>query len=885
MGSTSDLTLTAAAIVGGTSPLSARMPSVASSTLIPPSAALSSMQDGDPDSIPLSMNTIHSTVSRTDTEVTGTREQRYTNLPPEMAEIVAKHSTGDKFHDLGDFKGGTYSSFWRLSPGETHTMVEFDKLGYKEQSVLFEVFSYLLRMRFNVNRMVNHYGELFKKAKDLTTDQTEDYNKVFGPLSAFGKSLERVILDVKPMYDNTMFVDGKSVIKVIRHWLKRLKKHFATFSKAIIYLVKLSTTASVRQWIATIEEDVLMGHGLAANVRSLFTTYFLTFLAHLREIIGNLNRTYTKMEKKRMMELTGETFAMLTEMNKATDNNANLDKKIKLNDKLHCSDYVYMEIVDMFDNSRKLNEPVEDVNIFIAGHWQGATIAVLDNYFLPLLKEQKPKESKDPNDFITTLRSPPAPIQYVIHEKVDLNADNPPVDGSSSASLVADGNSVALLTVTDPGNANVYKFKYVIPEGETDPFVRMQADIRRAQADMDKRSSQAYCFKMINCNTFYSKPSTPKYPFVDHRDRRFNLVDMAIRTSFNKPVLPTGTAFNDTCVNCVEFFRYPANTRPKFIAGTNNGLYVGEPDDPSSWRLGIKLPNITKMATIDGSVLVLLAGESLKFVPIEAIGRWFTGDEFCKNMHENWFKPIGKGKVKGFEVGYQTDKDGEDPVDYLFFWKDKTIRLVNMSGVTAKYLKPEKMNIIKMRATFTVRGISLLYPDRFVIMHVNENNPIFYMSDLRTMTNLELPYTDEDKELKLKLRENAPISAFRLSLGTGQRYEVILVYSRYCVFVSWSMEKKCFKRSRNEVIRFSFDVTGAAFDPAEHSLTLTGDQNVEVWNVSLDKNERCEMVSYAIGNDVRLVNTFPGKIIVAMNRTGEDDIPGNQLILHLRKVK
>ncbi|GMG19484.1 unnamed protein product [Ambrosiozyma monospora] len=127
-----------------TSPLSARMPSAASSTLIPPSAAMSIMQGGDSDSISLSMNTIHSTVSHTDTEVAGTREQRNTNLPPEMAEIVAKHSTGDKFHDLGDFKGGTYSSFWRLSQGETHTMVGFDKLGYKEQSVLFEVFSYLL---------------------------------------------------------------------------------------------------------------------------------------------------------------------------------------------------------------------------------------------------------------------------------------------------------------------------------------------------------------------------------------------------------------------------------------------------------------------------------------------------------------------------------------------------------------------------------------------------------------------------------------------------------------------------------------------------------------------------------------------------------------------
>ncbi|GME85084.1 unnamed protein product [Ambrosiozyma monospora] len=491
---------------------------------------------------------------------------------------------------------------------------------------------------------------------------------------------------------------------------------------------------------------------------------------------------------------------------------------------------------------------------------------------------------KDPNDLITTLRTPPAPIQYVIHEETVLNNENPPTDGSS-ASLIAAGNSIALLTVTDPGNEGVYKFKYVIQEGRDDPFLRMQADIRRAQADIDKRSSKAYCFKMINCNTFYSKPSIPKYPFVERKDRRFNLIDMAIRTSFTKPAAPAKGSFDDTFVNCVEFFRYPAGTRPKFIAGTNNGLYVGEPDDPYSWRLGIKLPDITKMATIDGTVLVLLSDERLQFIPIEAIGRWYTGELPYKKMPESWFKPIGKGKARGFEVGHQTDKDGEDPVDYLFFWKDKTIKFVNMSGVAGKYLKPEKLNIVKMRATFTVRGISLLYPDRFVIMHMNESNPIFYMSDLRTQNNLELPYTDEDKELKSKLRENSPISAFRLSLGTGPGYEVILVYSRYCVFVSWSAEKKCFKRSRNEVIRFSFDVTGAAFDPAEHALTLTGNQNVEVWNVPLDKNVRCAMVSYAIGNDVRLVNKFPGKIIVAMNRTGEADIPGNQLILHLRQMK
>ncbi|GME96857.1 unnamed protein product [Ambrosiozyma monospora] len=387
------------------------------------------VQGGDSESLYSSVNTINTTVSRTDTEATGTLEHRYANLSPDVVAIVSKHSTGDKFHDLEDYKYVNYSVFWGLSKDETRTMVQADKLGYEEQNRLFEVYSYLLRMRFNVNRIVNHYGELFRKAEGLTTDQNEDYNKVFTPLSSFGKSLDHVILDkLKPEYDNVMIVDGKYVIKVIRRWLQRLNRYFASFSKAIIYLVKLSTTASVRQWIGSIEENDPMAHPLAANVKLLFTTYFLTFLAHLRKIIEDLNKTYTKMNKKRMVELTSETFEILTQMNKATDNNANLDKKIKLNDKLHCSDYVYMEIVDMFDNSRKLNEPVEDVDIFVAGHWQGATLAVLDNYFLPLLKEQKPKEFKDPNDLITTLRTPPAPIQYVIHEETVLNNENPPTD-------------------------------------------------------------------------------------------------------------------------------------------------------------------------------------------------------------------------------------------------------------------------------------------------------------------------------------------------------------------------------------------------------------------------------------------------------------------------
>ncbi|GME83878.1 unnamed protein product [Ambrosiozyma monospora] len=269
-------------------------------------------------------------------------------------------------------------------------------------------------------------------------------------------------------------------------------------------------------------------------------------------------------------------------------------------------------------------------------------------------------------------------------------------------------------------------------------------------------NKQFYCFKMINCNTFYSNPSIPKYPFVECRDRSFNLIDMAICSSSTKPVAPAKSSFDDTFS-----------------------------DDLSSWRLGIKLPEITKMAKIDGTILLLLSDEELMFIPLEAIGRWYTGELPYKTMPASWFKSIGNGKVSGFKVGQQIEKYGEDPVDYLFFWKDKTIQFVDMSGISG----------------------------------------------------------------------------------------------------NWSTGNNSFKRSRNEVIRFSFDVTGAAFDPAEHALTLTGNQNFEVWKVPLDKNARCVMVSYAIGNDVRLVHSLPGEIIVAMNRRGEEDIHGNQLILHLQQVK
>ncbi|KAH3665720.1 hypothetical protein OGAPHI_003908 [Ogataea philodendri] len=767
---------------------------------------------------------------------------------PDSVKLVVESRPSNQIHELDVFDGAQYAVFWHITDDEAKVLTDWSPLEFHRQNAIFELFLLLRKFRLNLKRMVVHYGPAFKVAKNLTPDQDADYQKTFVPIDALYAYLEKLVNKrLKPAFDNHFFVNDRYVLECWKNWLVKLERDYEYISRSMVYLAKLAANEQFRDWIRTTEEtdELAYGNNYLASARELFHSYFLQVFAPMRLMMLDLKKLYIKLEDETLTMLAQEIFDLLNRINKIGDYTTDLDKKIELNKKLVCTDYLYLEMVDLFNKHRRLRVPI-DIHLLTAISSDRAVLYLLDNYLLPLVK-------RDHKDAVYLLNKPPVALQYLGYS-------------------VLEEESGKTLILKDSGNGHTYHIRSERVDAPTllNHFVK---DIPKYKDDLFERLSKNYELKLVNGTSFQLPTPFYEYPVAPIEREQFDMVHRAVSKSKFQPnsVAPLAS----TSVTCVDTVH---NKRELFfIAGTSDGLYMGKADQPSTWKKICTHTDVIGLKVLHDKVCFILIRDKLYRISTAALVESYTDERACNAKMEQ----IAKG-VNSFVIGPQSIRKG--PVvmecEILFCWTDKKIMFSIVTTASDQKLKFESM-----KPTFKVLGIHLLYPTDFVICHVNENNPIFYLSNLNTMGNTQLNKTDHQKDLKSRIRGQRPIGAFKLFLNdTLTDYDLLLVYTRYCMFVRYTKEQ-VISSSRTEILRFDFDVHDATFDSYEQILVLCGEQNVEVWKIFKDRQIKSELVGCFIGPGAKILNKTPGKTMIGVLSNEQQFDKATQLILHLRKRK
>ncbi|KAG7859287.1 hypothetical protein KL939_002187 [Ogataea angusta] len=770
------------------------------------------------------------------------------NELPDSIRLIVDSRPSDQVHDLDYFDGAQYSAFWLITEDEAQTLTDWNSLEFHRQNAIFELFLLLRKFRINLKRMVVHYGPAFKEAKNLTADQKADFLKTFVPLAALYEYLEKLVRKrLKPAFDNHFFVNDRYVLDCLKNWLSKLERDYEYISRSMVYLAKIAANEQFREWIQVAEQtdELALGNNYLASARELFHSYLLQAFAPMRLMVLDLKKLYTKMDDDRLVALAQDIFDLLNKINKISDFTTDLDKKIKLNEKLVCTDYLYLEMVDLFNAKRKLRVPI-DVNLRTAISSDSAILYLLDNYLLPLVKREHREASY-------LLNKPPIALQYLdytVHEE----------------------NGEKTLILKDAGNCFTYNVRNERVDAPT-LFNNFIKDIPKYKDELFTKLSKAYELKLINGTSFQIPVPYYEYTVPSIEKRELDLVQQALAQSKFKPYSVPPIA--NTQVLSIDTFR--RGKELFFVVGTADGLYMGKHDQPATWKKICSYPDAVKITIMHEDMGFVLLKDKLYKVDTKDIYECYEQNMMCNSR----LYQIAKG-VNSFEVGPQTIRRGPIVMecDILFCWTDKKIMF---SIVTAS--NGWKLKFESMRPTFKVLGLQLLYPTDFVISHINESNPIFYLSNLNTMGNTQLNKTDSQRDLKSRIRGQRPIAAFKQFVNDKHTdYDLLLVYSRYCMFVKYSKEQ-IVSISRTEILRFGFEVQDATYDSYEQILVVCSEQNVEIWKIFRDRQAKSELIGCVIGSQARLLNKTPGKIIIGVMNSEHYAGKGNQLLLHLRKRK
>ncbi|VEU24362.1 DEKNAAC105664 [Brettanomyces naardenensis] len=744
-------------------------------------------------------------------------------------------------YDFDGFEGKSYKSFWLLSDDEASSFEKWNRLEFERQNRLFEYFTNLLRIRFNMKRMVFHYGPAFEKSHGLTENVAADYRKTFSRIKDLYGYLDKLVSrKLKPAYEGHMFVNDRYVLKVSGKWLSNLAASYHYVSQGVVYLARLSANDTVREWIAEQEEtdELAQSNRFAPSARELFTSYFIKLFTPLALIFKDLIKLYAKMEKPVQGEAVKQMYDILTQINTTSDHTTDLDNKISLNEHLVCKDVLYLEMVDLFNPMRHLSSTSMEMEVSGKTSWSKCRLVLCDNYLLPLIH-------RDSDLF---LLKPPIPMQYLSYKVLNTNEGD-----ETSPHLI----------VTDSGNEIIYELRMLKGQNMASIMINtFTKDLDKTRTAFFERMADGRTLKLINGCSFVSH--TESRSVSKNGPPEWDLVTRAISVSneaseTNSSLLrPLST----TEPSCIDWFGVG---NEDFLAiGANDGIYVGQQDSPLSWRRVCELTGVTRLDVLDNQTLICVANhEKLYKCAILDILPAYTGRYLCDRS----FKVIQK-HCREYELGFQDFRRGPVLVNtrHIFCWKDQKIRYSPLT--IENNWTPEFKS---MKATFNVLGVSVFYPNLFTVMNFAENMPIFYLSNLDSLTNTPLPSLDNDRDLQKRLKGQKPVASFKLS-KERKVYETLLVYTNYGITVDCISKSQTFQRSRKEMMRFNFCCIDAAFDIDKSTLFVCGNQGLEMWHIPSGQalqESRPKLISCVTGRDVRLLNRTPGKITVSLLRPDE----------------
>ncbi|OWB75897.1 hypothetical protein B5S32_g44 [[Candida] boidinii] len=762
-------------------------------------------------------------------------------LPRNIQQIMESKLSLHKEHNMDAYISDQLYTFWELTSDEVTALNEFDPELMKIQGLIYEIFKNFEKIRINLRRLVEHYGVEIKKIfPKIPLEIQVEIKKVFEIVKIYYNYVDKLVrIQLKPAFDFHIFVNETEVLSILKLWLNNLGRIYSKVSNNFIRLANILNHEEIKLWLDKAETT----DPFAKNSRGLpwasqlFNLYFLKGYTSLAMPFEDLIKIYQKKDNLEMIKVCLDAYDELVKINSIADYTQSLDIKIKLNGKIYSSDHTWLAMLDIFNKHReyKFDSDIEVYNN-IEKVWNLNHIVLFDNYLL-ILKIKKNESYK--------LKHDPIPIQYL---EWDFKRSNSIQDPST-------------LIIYNSANSTSFRCRSNIIGPLIELLPKTKLDFYKKKMNNSITLSN-YELRLINGATFST--AIPANNF-----QAFDLGDMDPINKFTNENIPqilcTSGRHVNTEVLCVDYFK--STDSIFFLVGTTSGIFTGNPDNPSSWKCVCShLKNIRQISVVKNSFIVILNDDRLYSSTVKNVL-----DQYSKNSSSLSTSMIDK-RVQLFKVGLQNVKQTKSSssssvskksyIECLAYCKDKKILSTVLDSKNNF-----KINLISMKAQFPVLTFDFVKPSVFVFSNFNENRPIFYTSSFDTMTVTELPNLDTHEQkttdFKLRIRSQTPIASF---MTNSKDKDIILVYSKFFLFVKSDPKTATFTQSRQEIINFGFTCKSATFDADRSTIVLCGESNIEVWHIPYSPKSSSELTLCFTGYKPRLLNSHPGKFIIGLSR-------------------
>lgn len=775
-------------------------------------------------------------------------------LPLDM-KIICNSRAENNFHTMNGFVNVSYMEFWNLTSEEGKTYKDWDKTQFEIQSLVFEIFTNLKKIRFNLHRLIFIYGLEFKDTGFISDNI---YDKTFEVLQEFYYYLDKLVVKkLKPLFDDHFFVDDAQVLKILAGWFKQLKLQYRHISGSVVYLSKLSSNEDVRKLIIGISKKDLenSSNRSAVSPIELFNSYFVKLFTSIELLFDRLKSVYKGANYIKNFDVTDDLQQVIKEINNISDSTSELEKKISFNEKLSYKteiDFSHMEMVDMFNAKRKSKEPLH-LEMKSNLNWTQAILAPFDNYLVILQVKSNAINLNKKDEYV--LCKYPISIQYL---EVDTYVD---------------GN-YKMVIIKDIGNKAIYHFRRAndITVAILDRFLKdlhiLKADFW-AQGKLNKKIE----LKILNANSFISK-SESYDPFnLAPIPDTFNLVNLEVSKGGkdNELNLDEFEPILTNVLSCDYFsYKHEGVSEKLCLVGTTFGIFIGKLNDSASFHKVHQITNVKKITVMNNEVVFCIGGESLYRLSIEKLFHTYKFRLPASDI--NVFQE-NKRYISDFTVGYQSSaKDNGCP--YLFAWNSKLVYY-------SKILKDTDWKFIwqSFKTHYNITRLQTVYANNFAVGHIVDGSAVWNLSKLSDIRSIGLNQLD----VKDILKSETPVAIFPFPNQEKNISEVLVVFSKFATRMKNVKGK--YIQSSDEIIWFGMQCDNASFDCEEKILITVGKQAVEIRALYDDITRKSDLIGCLFGSSFSLINEMPGKAILKVQDIKGHDEYKKQIIFKIRRLK
>lgn len=777
------------------------------------------------------------------------------NALPLAMKIICNSRAEHNIHAMNGFVNLSYIEFWNLTPEEGQTYKEWNKLQFETQSLIFEIFTNLKKIRFNLHRLIFIYGLEFKDTGFISDNI---YDKTFEVLQEFYYYLDKLVVKkLKPLFDDHFFVDDSQVLKILTGWFKQLKLQYRHISGSVVYLSKLSSNEDVRKLILGISKKDFENSSNRSAVApiELFNSYFVKMFTSIELLFERLKSVYKDSNNTKNYDATENIEQVIKEINNISDSTSELEKKISFNEKLSYKteiDFSHMEMVDMFNPNRKSKEPLR-LEMKTNLNWSNAILAPFDNYLIILQVKSNAINLNKKDEYV--LFKFPISIQY-------LEIDS-----------YVDGN-YKMVIIKDIGNKAVYHFRRAndVTVAILDRFLR---DLQNLKTEfwLSDQLNKKIELKIFNANSFISKTESDSPFDLAPIPNKFNLINLEVAKGGKDDELDLDE-FEPILTNvlsCDYFsYKYEGTVEKLCLIGTTFGIFIGKLNDSASFHKVHQIANVKKIIVLNNEVVFCIGGESLYRLSIEKLFKTYKFKLPASDI--NVFQE-NKRYINDFTVGYHSSATNNG-CPYLFAWNNKMVYYT-------KILKESDWKFFwqSFKTHYNIVRLETVYANNFAVGHIVDGSAVWNLSKLSDIRSISLNQLD----VKDILKNETPVAIFPFPNQEKNISEVLVVFSKFCTRMKNVKGK--YVQSSDEIIWFGMQCENASFDCEEKILITVGKQAVEVRALYDDITRKSDLIGCLVGSSFSLINEMPGKAILKVQDINGHEEYKKQIIFKIRRMK